>query len=311
MADVAWDAYHALAPIPGVEALLQPGATSTSTDNAASQPSHLVAFPAGGDTPSALPPYAPPQGKAVKTMEEPPAGGANAWALAGSALTGLRLTFARPLVPPWAPPPSLGVPAAELAPARPQLRPHAPPRLAAQRLRERLRDMARALAQELVSDTAAAQQRRDVPALAASLAEDGRLQQLREELKRRVVDVAVEQLTKDLDGRPLTAQQAQHALKQLHAELSGALREVMAAELEGGAPTAAQPHGGEEQQGAGASRLPRLLELAAECEAVGDVARAGDLHQQRVLLAESAGSQVRWRLRGGHLAFFSRWSAWG
>lgn len=53
----------------------------------------------------------------MKPVEEAPAGGANAWQAAGSAIK-VTLRLARPVVPPWSPPPKPAKTLLELIPPR-------------------------------------------------------------------------------------------------------------------------------------------------------------------------------------------------
>ncbi|KAL6752682.1 hypothetical protein V8C86DRAFT_3140916 [Haematococcus lacustris] len=345
LADAAWGAYRAQATLPNTHLLLEPGATllpaspattpgpgqegcgaahaspgvpgqeATGVSEAAGQSGARLPLAAFSASDSALPPYRPPAGKAVKEVDEVPAPGYCAWAAAGSYLEGVQLRLVLPLVPPLQPPPPPPLPLHKLMTQRRSLPPYRRPTAASHAFAAAAKAMAQAVASLQLRGViglakAGSMGSKDLGRLAGELSAAGLLQQLQDAMVGHVAAVLQERCSRGLDGQQLGSQDRAVVLQELHATMSAALRAAVhsiEAELGGeGEGRAAADCGLQGQEGVqrarkglveglpadtaaraaaqGRSELQRLLALALESEAAGQVTRAEALHQRRVLV---------------------------
>lgn len=281
--DPAWEAYHAGLTAEVGAQLLVAGATEAAV------PVALQPFAASGAK-AFLPPYVAPAGKA-KPVEEAPAGGASAWATAGTRAA-IKLRFARPIVAPWSPPPKPERPLLELIPAR-DLSPKVEPTTATDDFKAQVASIAKALAAEYKAafpgapasapGTAAEAVESRHKALVFDLNRSGKYLQLKDSLKSAVVAIVKEKYRKSGTMSPnemalLYNDLYTHLLGAVHASLNSlagaAGRQAKAAP----APEPVPDH----------AELAKLLDLAGQAEAAGNAARAEALHQRRLLAKTSA-----------------------
>ncbi|KXZ53609.1 hypothetical protein GPECTOR_6g526 [Gonium pectorale] len=272
--DPAWEAYHACAPAPALVAqLVGAGATRGSALGLALGP-----MPAGSK--GRLPPYAPPSGKSKPIEEAAPAGTCH-WATAGG-MVSVSVRLARPVVPPWRPPPQPPVPLLEMIPPR-DLTPRPPPTTAADDFKAKVRSIALALAREYRSllpappagapaDPAARHK-----ALVFELNRSGKYAAMRDSLKTSVVSLVREKYRKSGSMSP-------NEMALLYNDLYGTLLTAMHSALNDLIDAAAaRPRAPPPEPVPDAAQLGQLLDLAGQAEAVGDAARAESLHQRRLL----------------------------